>query len=165
MKNDRAGDATEIKADLRVGLVWKGDLRFDVGPAGRAPYLVDGDSKAGHSPPETLLDALAGCVTVDVVLILEKQRTPPTSVSCDVTAERAEKVKGTSRRITKIHLHYNITGDGIDYDKAMRAIELGVTKYCTVRDSLGPDMPVTWSLDLSGEARGSRAVALEEEPG
>ena len=165
MKNDRPGDATEIKADLRVGLVWKGDLRFDVGPAGRAPYMVDGDGRAGHSPPEALLDALAGCVTVDVVLILNKQRTPPASVSCDVTAERVARDKGASRRITKIHLHYSIAGDGIDYDKAMRAIDLGVTKYCTVRDSLCPDMPVTWSLDLNGATREWRAVTLEEEPG
>jgi putative redox protein len=163
MKNDQPGNAADIKADLRVGLVWKGDLRFDVGPAGRAPYLVDGDSKEGHSPPETLLDALVGCVTVDVVLILNKQRTPPASVSCDVTAERAEKLPGTSRPITKVHLHYTITGDGIEHDKAMRAIELGVTKYCTVRDSLSPEMPVTWSLDLSGATREWRAATLEEE--
>ena len=27
----------------------------------------------------------------------------------------------------------------------MRAIELAVTKYCTVRDTLDPEMPVTWS--------------------
>jgi putative redox protein len=163
MKNDRPGEASDVKPDLRVGLVWKGDLKFDIGPAGRAPYLIDGDSKAGHSPPETLLDALAGCVTVDVVLILNKQRTPPASVSCDVTAERVEKAKGSSRRITKIHLHYKIAGDGIEHDKAMRAIELGVTKYCTVRDSLCPDMPVTWSLDLSDATREWRAVALEGE--
>jgi putative redox protein len=165
MKNDRPGNAADIEANLRVGLVWKGDLRFDVGPAGRTPCTVDGNSKAGHSPPETLLDALAGCVSVDVVLILEKQRTPPTSVSCEVTAQRAPKVAGTSRRITSVHLHYTIAGEGIAYDKAMRAIELSVTRYCTVRDSMDPEMPVTWSLDLSDEARGSRAVALEEVPG
>ena len=165
MKNDRLGSPEEVKADLRVGLVWKGDLIFDVGPAGRAPYMIDGDSKRGHSPPETLLDALAGCVTVDVVLILNKQRTPPASISCEVTAERAERAEGTSRRILKAHLHYKIAGEGILYDKALHAIALSVTKYCTVRDSMDPAMPVTWSLDLSGEARGSRAVTLEGEPG
>ena len=162
MKNDRVGESADVKADLRVGLVWKGDLRFDIGPAGRAPYTLDGDSKAGHSPPETLLDALAGCVTVDVVLILNKQRTPPASVTCEITAERAT---ASPRRLIKVHLHYKIAGEGIAYERAMRAIELSVTKYCTVRDSMDPEMPVTWSLDLSGEARGSRAVTLEGEPG
>ncbi|PHX96039.1 MAG: hypothetical protein CK531_08705 [Gemmatimonadetes bacterium] len=163
MKNDRPSDSSDVKPDLRVGLVWKGDLKFDVGPAGRAPILVDGDSKAGHSPPELLLNALVGCVTVDVVLILNKQRTPPASVSCDVTAERVEREQGTSRRIIKAHLHYTISGHGIEHAKAMRAIELGVTKYCTVRDSLCPDMPVTWSLDLSDATREPRAAAPEGE--
>jgi len=162
MKNDGVGAPENVKADLRVGLVWKGDIVFDIGPAGRAPYTIDGDSKAGHSPPEVLLDALAGCVAVDVVLILKKQRTPPASVSAEITAERAA---GTPRRLIKAHLHFKIAGEGIVYDKAMRAIELAVTKYCTVRDTLDGDMPVTWSLDLSGEARGSRAVSLEGEPG
>ncbi len=162
MNNDRVGESTDVKADLRVGLVWKGDLVFDVGPAGRAPYTIDGDSKAGHSPPEILLDALAGCVTVDVVLILKKQRTPPASVTAEITAERAAV---SPRRLLKVHVHFKIAGDGIVYDKAMRAIELSVTKYCTVRDSLDSEMPVTWSLDLSGAARESRALALEGEPG
>jgi putative redox protein len=35
---------------------------------------------------------------------------------------------------------------------AERAIELAVTKYCSVRDSLDPNMPVTWSLELNGSA-------------
>jgi putative redox protein len=161
MKNDRPGSASEVRADLRVGLNWVGDLRFDVGPAGRAPYTIDGDSKAGHSPPETLLDALAACVTVDVVLILQKMRMPPTSVSCDVTAERRPE---QPRRLIKAHLHYKIAGEGIVEERAMHAIDLSVTKHCTVRETLDPEMPVTWSLDLSASARGSRAVALEEVP-
>jgi putative redox protein len=161
MKNDQPGNAADVTAHLRVGLVWKGDLLFDVGPAGRAPYTVDGDSKGGHSPPETLLDALVGCVSVDVVLILQKMRMPPTSVSCDVTAERRPDAP---RRLVKVHLHYKISGEGITEAKAMRAIELSVVKHCTVRETMDPEMPVTWSLELSASARGSRAVALEEEP-
>ena len=165
MKNDRAGTPGDVRADLRVGLVWKGDLRFDAGPAGIEPHALDGDTKAAPSPPQVLLEALAGCVTVDVVLILNKQRTPPTNVSCEVTAERAPRVEGSSRRILKVHLALTIGGEGIAYDKAMRAIELSVTKYCTVRDTLDPDMPVTWSLTLSGATREWRAAILEGEPG
>jgi len=29
-----------------------------------------------------------------------------------------------------------------------RAIDLAVTKYCSVRDSLAPDIPVVWELTL-----------------
>ena len=161
MINDREGSAVDVTPHLRVGLVWKGDLRFDAGPAGLAPHTIDGDSKVAPSPPQVLLEALAACVSVDVVLILTKMRMPPASVSCDVTAERRD---GTPRRIIKTHLHYTIAGEGIVRERAMRAIELSVIKHCTVRDSMDPEMPVTWSLELSASARGSRAVALEEEP-
>ena len=159
MKNDRPGAATEIRADLRVGLKWRDALRFDVGPGGLPPVHIDGNSKEGQSPPQVLLCALVACVTVDVVMILNKQLTPPMSLEVDATAERAES---SPRRLSKVHLHYRIGGDGIEREKALRAIELSVTRYCTVRDSMDPEMPVTWSLDLSASARGSRAVALEE---
>jgi putative redox protein len=159
MKSDKPGPAADVRADLRVGLDWVGDLRFEAGPAGKVPHLIDGDTKAAPSPPQVLLEALASCVTVDVILILRKMKMPPLSVSCEITAERADAVP---RRVVKTHLHYRIVGPCSE-ERAMRAIELAVTKYCTVRDSLDPDAPVTWSLDLSASTRGSRAEALEGE--
>lgn len=161
MKNDRPGNAADVRADLRVGLTWKEELRFDAGPPGLAPHALDGNTKAAPSPPQMVLEALVGCVSIDVVLILRKMQMPASALSCDVTAERAEAVP---RRLTKVHLHFRIAGEGIVEERAMRAIELSVTKYCTVRDTLDPEMPVTWSLDLSASARGSRAAALEGAP-
>ena len=160
MLNDKPGPASAVRADLRVGLDWVGDLRFETGPAGKPPHLIDGDSKAAASPPEVLLESLVSCVSVDVILILKKMKMPPDSVSCEITAERADAVP---RRVVKTHLHYTIVGPCSE-ERAMRAIELAVTKYCTVRDSLDPAIPVTWSLDLSASTRGSRAAALEGEP-
>jgi putative redox protein len=80
------------------------------------------------------------------VLILQKRRTPVESFEMDVIAERAE---GTPRRLMKAHLAYRIRGRGIEREHALHAIELAVTKYCTVRDTLDPEMPVTWSLELA----------------
>lgn len=162
MQNDHPGNPADVRADLRIGLTWKGDLRFDAGPAGVPPHSIDGDTKAGGSPTQVLLEALAGCVTIDVVLILNKMRMPATDISCDVTAERSD---GSPRRITKVHLHYRISGDSIVSERAMRAIELSVVKHCSVRDTLDPEMPVTWSLDLNGTTREWRAAALEGELG
>ncbi len=162
MKLDRPDPNPALTPHLRVGLQWKHDLVFDAGPAGMAPHTIDGDTKVAPSPPQMLLESLAGCVSVDVLLILKKMQMPASSLSCDITAERSEAVP---RRIIKAHLHYKIAGEGIVEERAMRAIELSVTKYCTVRDTLDPEMPVTWSLDLTSSARGSRAVALEAEPG
>lgn len=160
MQHDKPGLAADVRADLRIGLDWVGDLRFEAGPAGKVPHLIDGDTKAAQSPPHVLLEALVSCVTVDVILILKKMQVPPYSVSCEVTAERAEAVP---RRLVKVHLHYKIVGPCSE-ERVMRAIELSVTKYCTVRDSMDPAIPVTWSLELSDSARGSRAAALEGVP-
>jgi putative redox protein len=146
MKNDRPGNASDLRAELTIGIQWKGERTFDAGRPGGPTIRIDGDSKQSVSPPEALIAALASCTAVDVVDILKKRRTPPTSLDIDVIAERAE---GTPRRVTKVHLGYRIVGHGIDPAQAERAIELGVTKYCTVRDSMDPEMPVTWSLELS----------------
>ena len=145
MKNDRSGIASDVRADLTLGVQWKGERTFDAGRPGGATIHIDGDSTVSLSPPETLIAALATCTAVDVVDILKKRKTPPTSLDIDVVAERAE---GTPRRVTKVHLGYRIVGHGIDRAQAERAIELSVTKYCTVRDSMDPELPVTWSLEL-----------------
>lgn len=146
MTQDGPGEPGALRADLRVGVRWTSGVCFEAGPAGRQTLRIDGDSQGTPSPPEALLCALGTCTAVDVVLILEKRRTPVTSLEMDVIAERAD---ATARRLTKAHLAYRITGPGIEREHALRAIELAVTKYCTVRDTLDPEMPVTWSLELS----------------
>jgi putative redox protein len=39
----------------------------------------------------------------------------------------------------------------VDRLHAERAIDLSVTKYCSVRDSLDPNLPIEWKLVLNGE--------------
>jgi putative redox protein len=145
MKNDRPGTPDELRADLKVGVVWKGGWTFDAGKLGAPAVHIDGKSKEGPSPPEVLLSALATCVAIDVVEMLTKRKTPAASIDISVIAERSGD---SPRRVTRAHLAFRITGAGIDHTQTMRAIELSVTRYCTVRDSMDPEMPVTWSLEL-----------------
>ena len=145
VKNDRLGSAAELRSDLKIGVRWTHGVAFKTGPAHRT-IVVDGHSKEGQSPPELLLSALATCTAVDVVLILAKRRTPVASLEVDVIAERKDE---SPRRLVRAHLGYRITGAGIERVHAERAIERAVTKYCTVRDTMDPEMPVTWSLELS----------------
>lgn len=145
MKHDGPGTADAIRADLNVGVQWKGGYTFDGGKAGAPAIRLDGHSKAGPSPPEVLLVALGTCAAIDVVAMLNKRRTPPASMDLAVTAERTQE---TPRRVTRAHLAFRITGEGIDQTQTMRAIRLAVTRYCTVRDTLDPELPVTWSLEL-----------------
>ena len=145
MKYDRPGTKEEVRADLTVAAKWTGGWSFDAGRPGGPVAHIDGLSKDGPSPPETLLAALATCTAVDVVEMLTKRRTPPATLDVTTTAERKTEVP---RRVTRAHLAYKITGAGIDHTQTMRAIELAVTRYCTVRDTMDPEMSITWSLEL-----------------
>jgi putative redox protein len=146
MKNDRPGTPGELTPALTVGARWKGGYTFEAGKPGGPSVRIDGHAKDAPSPPEVLLAALATCTAVDVVAMLSKRRTPPATLEVTTTAERQSE---TPRRVTRAHLAYRITGAGIDHAQTMRAIELAVTRYCTVRDTMDPEMAVTWSLELA----------------
>jgi putative redox protein len=152
-KGDRA--VTEVanvgfatpKSVNRVRATWVGGQAFDCGRPGGPAARVDGNAKTGPSPVDTLLNALACCTSIDVVSILEKRRTPVATLDVDVAGARANAVPS---RLLGINLVFHITGDGIERAHAERAIELAVNKYCSVRDSLDPELPITWDLVLNG---------------
>ena len=135
------------KPAARIHVTWAGDERFDAGRPGGPTLRLDGTGATGQSPVDALLSACASCTAVDVVEILAKRRTPVASLTVDAVGERADAVPA---RFTRITLHYRIAGAGIEHAHAERAIELAVTKYCSVRSSLDPAMPVEWTLELEG---------------
>jgi len=134
------------KPPSRVHVRWAGEQRFDAGRPNAPTARIDGEGKTGQSPPEALLSALASCVSIDVVAILAKRRTPVESLEIDVVGERVDT---TPRRFKHITLNFRIAGKGIEKDQALRAIELSATKYCSVRDSLRSDIQIAWTLELN----------------
>ena len=133
-------DAATIRVELSA------DHRFSAGKPGRPPIVIDGDGQAGPSPVDTLLASLAACVSVDVVDILAKRRTPVSSLAIDVVGKRVDTIP---RHLQHVMLNFAIGGRGIERVHAERAVELAVTKYCSVRDSLRPDVPVEWTIHLA----------------
>jgi putative redox protein len=127
---------------------WIEDEEFEAGNPERKPVRIDGHGRAGPGPVEVLLCALATCSAIDVVQILEKRRTPVSSLEIDVHGDRADTLPA---RLTAIRMVFEITGEGIDREQAERAIDLSVSKYCSVRDSLDPTIPVTCILTLNGD--------------
>ncbi len=135
------------KKTNHVMVHWDEDHRFDGMRAGSERTIrMDADALTGPGPVDTLLCALAACTGVDVVDILEKRRTPVQGMSIEVRGDRAN---ATPARLTRIHITFKLRGAGIERVHAERAIELAVTKYCSVRDSLDPAMPVEWTLELA----------------
>jgi putative redox protein len=137
-----------------VRVDWAGEGRFDATRATGGPSIrMDTHGEAGPSPVDTLLAALASCVSIDVVEILAKRRTPASSLTVHV---RGERVETTPRRLRHVSLGFVIAGDGIERAHAERAIDLALTKYCSVRDSLREDIGVEWTLTLEGAAGDAR---------
>lgn len=136
---------TAGRPPARVHVAWAGDRRFDAGRPGGPTLRLDGSGETGQSPVDGLLSALGACTAVDVVDILAKRRTPLESLAVEVEGER---FAGTPGRLVRVHLVYRLRGAGVERAHAERAVELAVTKYCSVRDSLDPAIPISWTIEL-----------------
>jgi putative redox protein len=125
---------------------WVEGEAFDTGQPGQSTVRIDGTRKTGPGPVDMLLSALATCSAMDVVSILAKRRTPVETLDIEVRGERAEAVPA---KLTSIAMIYRMSGEGIDREHAERAIDLALNKYCSVRDSLDPAIPIEWTLVLN----------------
>ena len=137
--------APVVKPPQRIIAVWKGDESFDTSKPGGPVARIDGHGVTGQGPVDTLLSALGTCSAMDVVNILAKQRTPASSLEVEVVGTREN---ASPRRLKHALLIFRIAGAGIEREQALKAIALSVTKYCSVRDSLDPAIPVEWELEL-----------------
>jgi len=128
-----------------VRIEWVSDLEFDAGRPGGPTVRIDGNALTGPGPFDMLLAAIATCAGTDVVEIMKKQRTPLAALSVRVEATR---VAAVPRRLASAVLHFALRGAGITPQKAARAVELSVAKYCSVRSSLVEDARVTWTVEV-----------------
>lgn len=111
---------------------------------GRA-LVMGGGEGPGVSPMQMLLLALGGCSTIDVVNILQKQHQPLADLEVVVEGERGEDYP---RPWQRIHLHYIVTGAGLDPLKVERAINLSVEKYCGVHATLSGVAQITHDFEI-----------------
>lgn len=110
--------------------------------------VENGGRGNGVRPMQMLLMGLGGCSAIDVAMILKKQRQELTSFSIEVDGERE---KGKEPSIwEKVHIIFHLSGPDLDPDKATRAVELSMTKYCSVAETLrraGGDL--TWETRVN----------------
>jgi len=128
-----------------VTMRWRERLVFEGGGRGRPPIVVDGDSALATSPVELLLLAGATCTAADVVAILEKMRVGLHSLDVAMTGTRREE---HPRRFTAIHIQFSVTGEGADETKVRRAVDLSLETYCSVMNSLAPDIQVSYDVTI-----------------
>lgn len=134
--------------DRRTARVhWAGrDLVFE-GKTGDAPsIMIDGGSKEGPSPTETLLMATAACMAIDIKVILEKGRVPFTDIVVEMDGDRAPE---PPRRFLSLRMKIRVVGpQPEDLGKVERAAELSRDKYCSVFHTLRTDIEVDLTTEL-----------------
>lgn len=104
-----------------------------------------GGRNLGVRPMEMLLMGLGGCTQFDVLLILGKARQPVTDCVVELTAERAET---DPKVFTRIHVHFIVTGRGLDPLRVERAITLSAEKYCSASIMLGATATITHDFEI-----------------
>jgi putative redox protein len=130
---------------MRIEVDWQGEKRFRVQTQGGIELTVDGDAEIGATPMESALIALAACMGIDMVDILSKGRQDLNACTMAVSADRRDD---PPRRFTAIRLDTTLTGRGIDPHKADRAVELSRSTYCSVWNSMAPDIDLETSVQI-----------------
>jgi putative redox protein len=130
-------------APLTVDLDWLGDHRFR-GRAGAYEVVMDSPPTAGPTPVQVLALGLAGCMAIDVAVVMKRGRYEVESIRAQLVAERAPV---DPKRLTKVDLRFTVRGE-VPPDRVERAIQLSREKYCSVWHSLRPDIELATSFEV-----------------
>jgi putative redox protein len=100
--------------------------------------VAGGGHGAAASPVELVLAALAGCMAMDIINMLEKMRVRLEDFRIEARAERAPE---PPRVFTKVHLTIGVRGD-VKPHQIERAIALSHEQYCSIGAMLKPTVPI-----------------------
>ena len=132
----RLDDAFHFVATNETG----NEVHLDVTPE-------EGGSGQGAGPMQAVIMALGGCSGIDIVSILKKGRQDLQGFDVEIDYERAEGE--VPALFTRIHAHYILTGN-LDPEKARRAVDLSINKYCSVAKILEKTAQISASFSVNG---------------
>ncbi|MBN1966976.1 MAG: OsmC family protein [Anaerolineae bacterium] len=135
----------------RVDVTWVQNLQFVGTDSGKHSVVLSGsgpDDGTGMKPSEMLLISLGGCTGYDVVNILRKKRQKLTGLRVSVSGEQAAELPWA---FETMHIHYEVTGRGLDPAAVEQAIKLSEEKYCSVSATLGKSVAITYDYTIIDE--------------
>lgn len=134
IKLERINDAFHMRSSNEDGLSVDADGSPSIGGEGK-----------GMRPMEMFLSSLASCSTIDIILLLKKQRQTLEHIEVEVEGKRREgEVPAV---FTDIHLHYKLFGD-INPKKAERACRISVEELCSVSKMIEKTVNITWEFSI-----------------
>jgi putative redox protein len=137
----------EAKVTYVKGLQFVGDAS-----SGHS-VVMDGDTSVGGEntgprPMELLLIAAGGCSGMDVISILKKKKQAVTGLEISVSGQKAEEYP---KKFTEVTIEFNIKGRNIEESAVKRAVELSMTKYCSVKATLEGSAKIKYSYTIIQE--------------
>ncbi len=132
----------------------QGDFGFEATDAKGHTARMDSSSESGGvdsgiRPMQMLLMGLGGCSAIDIVMILKKQRQVIDDFSIKIAGEREPGKEPSLWQNVKII--FNLSGV-IDPEKAARACELSMNKYCSVAETLKRSgTKLKWEVLVNGK--------------
>jgi putative redox protein len=105
----------------------------------------NGGRNIGMRPMEMLLIGMGGCTSFDVVTILKKARQPIIDCVAEIDAVRADEIP---KVFTKIHVHFVVTGKGLNATQVERAVKLSAEKYCSASIMLSKSVAITHDFEI-----------------
>jgi len=135
---------------MQARIKWVQDATF-LGESGSGHAVVmdgppeHGGRNLGARPMEMLLLGMGGCTAFDVVHILKKSRQPVSDCVAELEAERADE---DPKIFTRIHVHFIVTGSGLDEKRVARAVSLSADKYCSASIMLGKTATITHDYEI-----------------
>lgn len=101
------------------------------------------------SPMVSLLMSVGACSAIDIVMILHKQRIPFNNLEIDIEAQRESDT--TPALWKKMHIIYKLQGP-VPQDKAHRAAQLSLEKYCSAAETLRrAGAAITFEVEVTTE--------------
>ncbi len=116
---------------------------------------IEGAPTAANDPVQLLLIACAGCVMMDVVDILHKQREVFDRVEIEIEAVRRD---APPRVVQRLDYHVRLSGSQLHEETVFRAAELSLTRYCSVSLSLDRSVKFFVEITINGRVSESREV-------
>lgn len=108
-----------------------------------------GGKNKGLRPMELLASSLAGCAAIDILAILEKQRTHSEQFNIQIEGKRSSEPPSV---FEWIHLDIQVD-DHINKERLKKTVDLVLEKYCSVAASLNRSIHLKYSINaLTAEA-------------
>ncbi len=135
---------------MKIDVNWLGkDFHMEAGNEEGGKIRIDGNTKiggleGGMSPMQLLLAGIGGCSAIDVLSILEKQRQEIKSLRVEIDGDKQKMDTGYSE-YKSIHMHFILSGN-LDENKVKRALDLSITKYCSVSKALEKGSEISYDF-------------------